>query len=188
MTTGNARRLTIVTTTFNTGAVLSGYLDAFMRLDRDRFDWIVVDAGSTDGTATRLAENAGLFSHFESTPDAGVYYGLNRAVAQVRTPYYMVFGADDRPSPTLLDDVLPLLEGDAVLVLGAVRLVPAGAVKRPGSRRWHAITFGRAISHHSVGTVIRTAAHDTFGRYDVNYRVVADGAFLKRVQIGRAHV
>ena len=174
--------LTIVTTTFNCASVMPAYLEAFSALDTARFDWLVIDAGSTDGTVQLLEANAHLFSHYESTPDAGVYYGLNKALALLRTPYYLVFGADDRPSPTLLDDVLPLLSsGSPALVLGAVRLMPAGVIKRPGPRRWHPVVLGRALSHHAVGTVICADAHRRFGNYDVNYRVVADGAFLKAV-------
>jgi hypothetical protein len=59
--------------------------------------------------------------------------------------------------------------------------VPAGIVKRPGARGWHRFVVGRAVSHHSVGTVIRTDAHQRFGLYDTHFRVVADSLFLKRV-------
>jgi len=176
-----AKRLSIVTTTFNCRAVIEGYVQSVSALDPDRFDWIVIDAASTDGTAEFLARQADRFAFHQSAPDAGIYYGLNRGVAQVRTPYYLVLGADDRLSPTLLDDLAPLLATDAALVLGAVRLMPAGTVKRPGSRRLHALAWGRVISHHSVGTVIRTDTHQAFGLYDTAYRVVADGAFLKRI-------
>lgn len=174
-------RLSIVTTTFNCIDALEGYVRSVSALGVGRFDWVVIDAGSTDGTAEFLAANAGLFSAYESAPDAGIYYGLNRALARVATSHYLVLGADDRLSPSLLDDLAAPLASGAALVLGAVRLVPSGAIKRPGARWLHAVAWGRVISHHSVGTVIRTNLHQAFGRYDTDYRVVADGAFLKRV-------
>ncbi len=175
------KSLSIVTTTYNCIDVIDGYVQSVLALGAERFDWVVVDAGSTDGTAQALAKAAHLFSFHESAPDAGVYYGLNRAVAQVRTPYYLVLGADDRPSPSLLDDLAPWLSSGAALVLGAVRLMPGGTIKRPGARWLHPLAWGRVISHHSVGTVVRTDTHRIFGTYDTSYRVVADGAFLKRV-------
>ena len=175
------KQLTIVTTTCNCIGEMPGYFSAFETLDATRFDWIVVDAGSTDGTREFLAARADRFAHFVSESDAGFYFGLNKAVANVRTPYYMVFGADDRPSSRLLDDVLPLLGAGAPLVLGAVRLMPNGIVKQPGPRWLHHVILSKAISHHSVGTAIRTDVHARFGRYDTGFPLLADGLLIKRI-------
>ena len=174
-------RLSIVTTTFNCRAAIDGYIQSVSALGAGRFDWIVVDAGSTDGTAEFLRQHANRFAFHESVPDAGVYYGLNRAVSHVRTPYYLVLGADDRVAAALLTGLAPLLEQAPALILGAVRLMPAGTIKRPGPRWLQSIAWGRVISHHSVGTVIRADLHQAYGAYDTAYRVVADGAFLGRV-------
>lgn len=175
------KKLSIVTTTFNCIGTIQAYLDAFEGLDSKAFDWIVVDAASTDGTAEVLRQHAHRFSFFSSEPDAGVYHGINKALARVTTPYYVVFGADDRPSLTLLDDVLPLLDGRYALVLGGVRLMPGGAVKQAGPRWLHPVVWARAISHHSVGTIIKTDVHATHGQYDTNYALLADGHLLKKV-------
>jgi glycosyltransferase involved in cell wall biosynthesis len=175
------KQLSIVTTTYNCVGDVASYFEAFAALDPSRFDWIVVDAASTDGTMQFLQQRADRFAHFASEPDAGFYFGLNKAVASVKTPYYMVFGADDRPSPTLLDDALPLLTANPSLVFGAVRLMPSGGVKQAGPRWMHSIVWGRAVSHHSVGTIIRTDVHQRHGRYDTAYALVADGLLLKRL-------
>lgn len=175
------KQLSIITTTYNCVDDIAPYFEAFAALDASRFDWIVVDAASTDGTAQFLRERAERFAHFASEPDAGFYFGLNKAVASVKTPYYAVFGADDRPSPTFLDDALPLLATGPSLVLGGVRLMPGGAVKQAGPKWMHRFVWGRAVSHHSVGTIIRTDVHQRHGRYDTAYALVADGLLLKRV-------
>lgn len=175
------KRLSIITTTRNSIDVIEAYLAGVETLDRGLFDWIVVDAASTDGTREHLEKHVDQFDWFCSEPDAGIYFGLNKAIARVSTEYYLVLGADDRPSPSLLQDVLPLLGDANALLLGAVRLVPSGRIKRPGRRSMRTWSWGKVISHHSVGTIIRTKLHETFGAYDTAYRVVADGAFLMRV-------
>lgn len=182
------RQVTIVTTTYNCISDIEGYYKAFMALDGTLFDWIIIDAGSTDGTSQYLAERAERFSYYLSEADAGFYFGLNKAVEQVKTPYYMVFGADDRPAPDLLDAVLPKLAKAPALVLGAVRLMPTGVVKVPGPRWWHPWVWGRAISHHSVGTVIQRSSHQLYGLYDTKYSLVADGLFLKRILRSNAYI
>ena len=176
-----AKRLSIVTTTRNSIDVVEAYLAGVGALDRRLFDWIIVDAASTDGTREYLQEHANRFDWFISEPDPGIYFGLNKAIARVRTEYYVVLGADDRPSPSLINDVLPFLDDANALLLGAVRLVPSGRIKRPGRRSLRTWSWGKVISHHSVGTIIQTKLHERFGAYDTAYRVVADGAFLMRV-------
>ena len=179
--TRTEKLITVVTTTRNCIDIIPAYFKAFVDLDRTLFDWILVDAASDDGTREYLAEHASLLTRYTSEPDRGTYFGLNKAVAQVATPYYVVFGADDRPSHDFFEKVLPLLRHKSGLVLGSTRLMPSGNVKPPGNRRWHHWTWGRVISHHSVGTVIRTDLHRVHGMYDTRYRVVADGDFLKKV-------
>ena len=175
------KKLSIITTTYNCVGDIAPYFKAFAALDVSQFDWIVVDAASTDGTTQFLRERANHFAHFVSEPDAGFYFGLNKALASLKTPYYMVFGADDRPSPTLLNDALPLLVTSPSLVFGGVRLMPGGRVKQAGPRCMHRLVWGRAVSHHSVGTIIKTDVHQRHGQYDTAYALVADGLLLKRV-------
>lgn len=86
---------------------IPGYVDSVLALDTTLFDWIVLDAASTEATRQVLEHQAPLLTWFASQSDAGTYYGLNAAVLRIRTDYYVVFGADDRPSTTLLQDVLP---------------------------------------------------------------------------------
>lgn len=183
-----SKTLTIVTTTFNCIDQIAGYCESFASLDRELFDWILIDAGSKDGTAEFLVERQASFTHFVSEPDSGFYFGLNKAVLRIQTPYYMVFGADDRPHPALLQRVLPLLKGGPSLVLGAVRLMPVGRIKYPGSRFMHHIGWSQVISHHSVGTVIRTDTHRTHGMYDVRFSLLADGLHLKKILQSRESV
>ena len=176
-----SKKLSIVTMTYNCIGEIHDYLDAFLKLDRNQFEWIVVDAGSLDGTAEILREHQHLFYYFISERDGGFYYGLNKALDQISTPYYMVFGADDRPHPELLSNLLPLLnKTDVCMLLGGVEIVPGNKIKLPGPRWMHRFVLGRAVSHHSVGTVINMQAHKMFGKYDTNYTLVADALLLKK--------
>jgi glycosyltransferase involved in cell wall biosynthesis len=174
-------KLSIITTTYNCIQHIENYFEQIKKLDTTKFDWIVVDAGSTDGTAQYLQSRARHFSYFVSEADSGLYYGLNKALSHVKTPYYLVFGADDRPSTTLLDDVLPLLGSSYSMILGAVRLMPTGKLKTPGPRWLHPFVWGRAISHHSVGTIIHKDVHSRHGKYDTTYSLIADGALIKKI-------
>ncbi|WP_082702497.1 glycosyltransferase [Pseudacidovorax intermedius] len=183
------KKLSIVTMTYNCSNEVDSYLKSFQLLDRTQYDWIIIDAGSTDGTFEKLSASSELFDYFISERDEGFYHGLNKALAMIRTPYYMVFGADDRPEPDLLESILGCLSADdAMLVLGGVRLMPLNKVKFAGPRWLHRFVLGRAVSHHSVGTVINMKAHALFGAYDINYRLVADALFLKKILKGKLKV
>jgi len=174
-------QLTIVTTTYNCRQHIEEYVSAISSLDTKIFDWIIIDAGSTDGTKEYLTEKIHCFTHFSVQPDSGVYFGLNNALKHIKTKYYMVFGADDRPSPDLISELKPFLAEDYSLILGSVRTLPSNRVKTTGSRKMHWISWGRTISHHSVGTVIKRDVHDRFGIYDIDYSICADGKLIKAI-------
>lgn len=176
-----SKLLTIITTTYNAAEHIQEYLVAFKKLDHSKFDWIVVDAASNDGTLEVLNRNKSIFNYFISEKDEGFYYGLNKAITATKTPYYLVFGADDTPSENILELILPRLAKNPCLLLGAVYLDNANKIKRPKPIWKKYLSWGHVISHHSVGTVIAKSMHDKYGLYDTKYKIFADGAFLMNV-------
>lgn len=176
-----SKLLTIITTTYNAADHIQQYLFAFKKLDQAKFDWIIVDAASKDGTLEVLNVNKNFFSYFISEKDEGFYYGLNKAIMAIKTPYYLVFGADDTPSENILELILPKLVKNPSLLLGAVYLDTANEIKRPKPTWRKYLSWGHVISHHSVGTVIAKSMHDKYGLYDTKYKIFADGAFLMNI-------
>lgn len=175
------KKLTIITLSYNCADFVDQFLDNIGRIDSRFFDWIVFDGASKDGTYEKFLEHKQAIKYLRSEPDRGFYFALNEAVKLVETEYYIVLGVDDSPSQ-LLHKVMQndLIDG-ADLILGSTRLEPSGKLKVPGPRWLHPFSWGRCISHHSVGTIIRTESHNKFGFYDTTYSMLADGKFIKSI-------
>lgn len=99
-------QVAVVIPVWNGRTILGRCLDALERqtLPRDRFDIIVVDNGSTDGTADIARGYANVTVLEEPTP--GSYAARNTALAHVRAPITAFTDADCVPDPDWLVRVL----------------------------------------------------------------------------------
>jgi glycosyltransferase involved in cell wall biosynthesis len=177
----NSPSISIVTTTFNVAGVLPTLVGSLRaQTDRD-FEWVVVDGASTDAT-TRLIESADdVVTQWVSEPDCGIYDAMNKAIGMMSGDYYLVCGADDMLFPDAIENYRKWLRSHpgCDLIVAGVQVGDKVRMGYRAKRYWlgHTAMF----SHHSVGTLIRRGLHEEFGRYDLNFRVLADGYFLKKV-------
>lgn len=174
----NETFVTIVTSTLNAGSTLEYLIHSLRDQSARNFDWIVADGGSTDQTLKLLTESSDVLTQLLDGPDFGIYHGLNRAVSVVRTPYYLVIGADD----TLDRDAVhhfnaAAAESNADFISGRVRTSDGGELRpaRGNPYRYGHLAY---VSQHSVGTLIRKNLHDRVGLYSNKFPVAADRHFI----------
>jgi glycosyltransferase involved in cell wall biosynthesis len=89
--------VTVITPAYNVGKWVGAAIDSVLRQTEDRFEYIVVDDGSTDDTADvvsgRVAGDGRL--RLISTANAGSAEARNVGLAQVRTPFVAFLDGDD---------------------------------------------------------------------------------------------
>lgn len=163
-------------------SVVSQYLDAV--------EWVVVDGGSSDGTADDLGADSHPGLRWVSERDRGIYDAMNKGV-RMATGDFVVFlnAGDEFAHPKVLDRVAGVLRSaDAspdVLLGGATIRLPNGVeiYWRP-----HSMTYVR----HSI-----PANHQaTFFRresilpepYDSSYRVCGDYYVIARLSLNAPRV
>jgi glycosyltransferase involved in cell wall biosynthesis len=181
--TGSAAlpRISVVTASRNTAKTIAALYQSLEGQTCRDFEWVVADAQSTDGTVGLLEEFASRspWVRFVSAPDAGIYDGLNKAIALCAGEYYVVAGADDIFAPDALSRYGEYAAaGNADVVLARVRRgdrVIGGFRPR---RAW--LGPSRVFEgSHSLGTMIRKDLHRRFGRYSSRFPLLADVYFLK---------
>ena len=175
--TGASATISVVIVTLNEEKNLPGLFDNLRAQTDRRFDLLIIDGGSMDGTNALVRMAGDLVTYYVSERDSGIYDALNKAVRVVRTEFYLVLGADDRLAPDAIANYRAA-SANADIVMAGVR---AGKRLRQGCRpelAW--IGPSRAITSHSVGTLIRSALHEKFGAYSFRYPVLADWHFIKR--------
>lgn len=101
--------ITVVTATFNRARLLTGLYESLCRQTSTLFDWIVVDDGSTDGTADMvrqwIREQPPFPIRLIQKGNEGKNRAVNDAVRVVSTPYTLIVDSDDY----LTDDAVAFL-------------------------------------------------------------------------------
>ena len=104
-------RLCIVTTNLNYGR----YLDDCMRSvigsrGFDRVDYVVMDAGSTDGSVDTIKRHASQLKHWQSASDQGMYHAIEAGFAKSSAPYMGWLNSDDQLTPWAIQTVLDIFD------------------------------------------------------------------------------
>ena len=86
--------IAIVTVSLNSAAHLQGCIDS-VRQQSIAVDHIVIDGGSSDGSAAILAENSGILKYHCSEPDRGMYDAMNKGLARCESRYVGFLNSDD---------------------------------------------------------------------------------------------
>ena len=178
-------RITVITATFNSSKTLPKLADSLKEQDDKNFLWLVIDGGSTDGTVDFLStfKKENDWMDFVSESDRGIYDALNKAILSCKTDFYLVVGSDD----FLFSNSIKDFNSSLTSVSESVGIVLAKIKK--GNRifggfyprlHWlgHSFVFRGS---HSVGMLIKKSLHDEFGLYSLDFSILSDGFFLKRV-------
>jgi len=104
-------RLCMVTTNYNYG----DYLDDCMRSvvcsrGFDRVDYIVMDAGSTDGSVEIIKKYEPHLKHWQSELDAGMYHAIEAGFAMSDAPYMGWLNSDDQLAPWAMQTALNIFD------------------------------------------------------------------------------
>jgi len=193
---------TVAVPTRNEAATIEGCLRSLVAQDypHDRFEVLVLDGGSTDGTpelVERFAAGSPLEIRLVANPRGHVPAALNIALAEARGEYLVRVDGHSHPEPRYLSrSIAGNLEHGADLAGGWVRAVGEGAVGRavaaafaspfsmgnPGS--WNAPDAPREVASVPCGSY-RLEALKAIGGFDegqlanqdyeANYRLRAAG-------------
>ena len=103
-------KATFVTPVYNAKAFISETVESVLAQTIGEFEYIVVDDGSTDGTAELLATQYDGAITVIRQENAGEAAAVNRGVAAARTDIVCVVNADDPVLPGLLEASLQMFE------------------------------------------------------------------------------
>ena len=146
-------RVSVVVPTYNRAHVLGESL-ASLLAERDvDLEVVVVDDGSTDGTAALLARLGDPRVRALQRPHAGIAAARNAGLAAARAPYVAFHDSDDRALPGRLAVPLAFLERhpDVGLVIQNGRMLPPEDDPAGTEEPWIKPGVARALAARPIG-------------------------------------
>lgn len=111
-------KLSIITVCYNDKAGLVQTLNSVKNQTYKNFQYIVIDGGSTDGSAEMMNENMGFISYGISEKDKGIYNAMNKGIKVAEGEYCLFLNAGDSLyACDTIGKIIPLL-GDADFISG----------------------------------------------------------------------
>lgn len=168
--------LTVVTITYNNQEDLTKTFESLNDFREHGGTHIIVNGGNS---VKSLVENVYLIEE----PDKGIYDALNKGIAHVTTPFFMLIHSGDLLVETkkVLESLLIKMEHEELDFLLNDCSMEFGQTKRlvkSSSWRPWMFTFGAQPPHPP--TIYRTRSVSSF-QYDLNHPVIADYKYLENI-------
>ena len=179
--------VSIVIPSYNHARYLAAAIDSVLAQDYPKVELIVIDDGSTDGSAAILERYRGRF-HWEAQLNCGQAATMNRGWRMSRGEVLAYLSADDLLAPNAVSVSLAALRehADAVLAYCDFNLIdPNGAV----IRRVRAPDFdhrdmvAELVCHPGPGAFFRRSAFENAGDWRAEYRQYGDYDFWLRLAL-----
>ena len=184
------KRFSIITVVLNNADGLRLTAESLGRQDRELYEWLVIDGGSTDGTLEVARSFADRLDRLVSEPDRGLYDAMNKGLRLATGEYVLFLNSRDTLTPNALRDVETALtrvsaaDAYTFIIGAAVQLFPNGM-----SRTRHPISFDslwhRIPSSHQA-TFIRRTEHLQVP-HDLSYPVSSDYYTIANIYLNKKH-
>jgi glycosyltransferase involved in cell wall biosynthesis len=93
--TANKPLISIITTVLNNKVLIEQTIQSVINQSYDNIEYIIIDAGSTDGTIEVLKRYSQYIDYFLSEKDNGIYYGMDKGIRLANGDYLMMLNSDD---------------------------------------------------------------------------------------------
>jgi len=187
-------KLSIITINYNDCSGLKKTIELVWRQTaRNEIEHIVVDGGSTDGSAEYLQANTEKVNHWVSEPDKGIYNAMNKGIRMAHGEYIQILNAGDclaadnvteRMLAALAEhsqeQSVDILYGNMLRVDSRGQVIGKSGEVGRSLRQYYAATLNHDCAY------IRRALFDEYGLYDENLRIVSDWKwYLQAIGLGK---
>ena len=173
-------RISIITAVYNRERTIGEAIESVTRQTYGDVEHLIIDGASSDGTLNEVHRHKHPGLRVESKRDHGIYDALNKGMALASGEVFGLAHSDDYlADATVLARVAKAFADPTIdAVYGNLDYVAAEDTSRV-IRHWQAgefsakkLALGWMPPHPSL--FVRRRVVDTFGGYDINYRISAD--------------
>ena len=183
--------LSIITINRNNDVGLEKTLQSVASQTYKKFEYIVIDGASTDGSAEVIKKYEAEFAHLKwvSEPDAGIYNAMNKGIRIASGDYIQILNSGDcLASDDVTERMLTALDRTghpSILYGNMVKCFPDGRKLKDKSFAGQEITllgmYTGTLNHDP--TYIRRALFEKYGYYDESLKIVSDWKWYLQVVV-----
>lgn len=174
-------KLSIITINYNNLEGLQRTVESVVKQTSTDFEYLIIDGGSTDGSAAYIKSQSSHFDYWISEADSGIYNAMNKGIKVSNGEYLLFLNSGD----VLVDDenILSICTKKLTADIVAFDCFLERNNNIVG-KRTHIeqptlfYVYKRGLKHQS--TCISRKLFDNNGLYDENYKIAADYEFWIR--------
>lgn len=171
-------KITIITINYNNLNGLKNTVSSVVNQTWREFEYVVIDGGSTDGSAEFIKSQSEFIDYWISEPDNGIYNAMNKGIVKSTGEYLLFLNSGDHffDIETLSKCNIYLDSHD--LVTFDIKMIEDEKnriVSYPDKFRFSNL-FNNGLCHQS--TFIKRKLFDSVGLYDENLKFVSDWKFF----------
>lgn len=178
------KKFSIITINYNDLAGLKQSMTSVIEQTFKNFEYIVIDGGSTDGSAEYIESQKDRLDYWISEKDSGIYNAMNKGAAQAKGDYVYFLNSGDY---FLYPDILTLIsqklvnQKPDVLVTGVLQLSPENGSYILNIPKYvdKISLFHKMICHQCL--FVKKTIFDEIGLFDESFVIKADYEWLLRV-------
>lgn len=185
-------KISVITVCYNSARTLERTLQSVSGQDWPNVEHIVIDGGSSDGSADILAAFRSRLAHVVSESDHGIYDAMNKGLAYAQGEIVCFLNADDHYATSqVLSQVATKMQAKNLdALIGDVGFFHEGSpqrlVRRYRSDRFspERLAWGWMPAHPAL--FLHKRVVQRVGRFRTDYRIAGDFEFIVRAFYGHA--
>lgn len=174
--------VTVVTVVYNDVDHIEQTIQSVLNQTYQPIEYIIIDGGSTDGTADKIRKYADRLAYWVSEPDKGIYDAMNKGISHAQGEWLNFMNSGDYfASSTVFSDIFSIDRSKADMLYGSFLSEFSG---RPVVCRAHDLNYvyqlgWRGMPLGQQALFARTALMRA-SPFNLAYRVSADGDFVSK--------
>jgi glycosyltransferase involved in cell wall biosynthesis len=172
-------KLSIITINYNNLEGLERTVESVVNQTWKEFEYIVIDGGSADGSASYIESQSNNIDYWLSEPDKGIYNAMNKGILKATGEYLLFLNSGDHLySNEVLDRNHDHISSHDLVCFNLLVIgeVTSEIVLLPRELRFSYFFDGGTLCHPS--TLIKKSLFNTVGLYDENLKIVSDWKFF----------
>ncbi len=172
------KKLSIITINYNNLEGLQRTVESVVNQTWQEFEYIIIDGGSTDGSAEYIETQSNHFDYWVSEPDKGIYNAMNKGIVKATGEYLLFLNSGDHLNDSSVLEINNIFLKEKDIVYFNIKEIRGNTIiiKKCPQEITFSYMVKDSIPHQS--TFIRKSLFDSVGLYDEKLEIVSDWKFF----------